>query len=53
MMKSLNLKVDKPTTIQCLGDDNLLTFNMKQAAKYFDVNPHTIEPRLRKLNMTS
>jgi DNA (cytosine-5)-methyltransferase 1 len=53
IMKSLNIKFNKPTNIKPLGDDSLLTFDMKQAAKYFQVSPHIIEPRARKSNLTS
>ncbi len=53
IIKSLDIKLDKPTTIKNLGDSSLLSFDMTQAAKYFQVNPHTIEPRFRKANITS
>lgn len=51
IIKCLDIKLDQPTTIKHLGDDVLLGFGMTQAAKYFQVNPHTIEPRVRKSNI--
>ena len=53
IIKCLDIKLNKPTKIQDLGDENLLKLDMKAAAKYFAVNPDVIEPRLRKLNITS
>ncbi len=51
IIKCLDINLDQPTTIKHLGNDVLLSFGMTQAAKYFQVNPHTIEPRVRKSNI--
>ncbi|MBO3460540.1 DNA cytosine methyltransferase [Aetokthonos hydrillicola Thurmond2011] len=48
IIKSLKMKLTKPLTIQNLGNQKLLTFDMSEAAKYYGVNPQVIEPRLRK-----
>jgi len=49
IIKTLNICPNKPEIIQNLGDENLLMFDMSQAARYYNVDPHTIEPRIRKL----
>jgi len=48
IIKALNIKPYKPTIIQDLGNETLLTIGMSEAAKYYGVDPHVIEPRLRK-----
>lgn len=48
IIKLLNLSLSKPKVIQDLGDISLLIYDMSQVAKYYDVNPHTIEPRKRQ-----
>ncbi|TVP64686.1 MAG: DNA cytosine methyltransferase [Nodularia sp. (in: Bacteria)] len=53
IIKSLNIKLDQPTKIKHLESNILLSFDMREAAKYFAVNPHIIEPRLRKSNNRS
>ncbi len=45
-IKSSQLKSGK--NLEDLGESRLLTFDMSQAAKYFEVNPDVIEPRIRK-----
>jgi DNA (cytosine-5)-methyltransferase 1 len=40
--------LSKSENIQELGDEKLLTFDMSQAAKYYYVDSHIIEPRTRK-----
>jgi DNA (cytosine-5)-methyltransferase 1 len=51
LIKALNVKPYKPLIQTNLENISLLNFDMSQAAKYFDVNPHTIEPRTRKLKL--
>ncbi|WP_413174137.1 DNA cytosine methyltransferase [Anabaena azotica] len=45
-IKSSQLKCGKD--LKDLGEIRLLTFDMSEAAKYFEVNPDVIEPRIRK-----
>ncbi|MEA5620066.1 DNA cytosine methyltransferase [Cronbergia sp. UHCC 0137] len=47
IIKVLGVKLEQPKLVQDLGDISLLTGDMSQAAKYFGVNPHVIEPRIR------
>ncbi|MEA5582980.1 DNA cytosine methyltransferase [Nodularia harveyana UHCC-0300] len=47
IIKCLDIKSNKSRMIKHLGNEILVSFNMKQAAKHFEVNPHTIEPRVR------
>lgn len=51
IIKVLSIKPKKPEEILELGDEKLLNFNMSQAAGYYGVDPHTIEPRVRKSRM--
>jgi DNA (cytosine-5)-methyltransferase 1 len=51
IIKVLNLEVKKPRKKYNLGDENLLIFNMSEAAKYFNVSINVIEPRLRKKDL--
>lgn len=46
--KIMQIKSRKPIKVEELGDRFLLRLDMSQAAKYFSVNPHIIEPRLRQ-----
>jgi len=49
IMKVLGIKPSKPTMVLQLGSANLLSFNMREAAQYFDVPHDTIQQRTRKL----
>ncbi|WP_066379376.1 DNA cytosine methyltransferase [Anabaena sp. CA = ATCC 33047] len=49
IIKLLNISPSKPKNIQKLGDINLLIYDMTQAAEYYGVHPHIIEPRKRKV----
>lgn len=51
IIKALGIAPTKPTEVQALGDEKLLSFNMSQAAKYHQVSPHAIEPRVRKAKL--
>ncbi|WP_414526802.1 DNA cytosine methyltransferase [Nodularia chucula] len=48
IMEKLNVSLFKPEEIKILGNDNLLTYDMSKAAKYYGVNYRIIEPRIRK-----
>lgn len=48
IIQVLNVKVNKPRSMKILDELSFLTFDMSEAAKYFGVAPHVIEPRLRK-----
>jgi DNA (cytosine-5)-methyltransferase 1 len=48
VIKALDVKPYKPVIPKDLGSEQLLTTNMPEAAKYYVVDPHVIEPRLRK-----
>lgn len=48
IIKVLGVCPSKPGMIQELGNENLLMFDMSQAARYYGVNPQIIEPRARK-----
>jgi DNA (cytosine-5)-methyltransferase 1 len=48
IIKVLNVEVEQPTSVKILDELSLLTLDMSDAAKYFGVNPHVIEPRTRK-----
>ncbi|MEI2581350.1 DNA cytosine methyltransferase [Scytonema sp. PRP1] len=48
ILKVLDVCLSKPGMIQELGNENLLMFDMSQAARYYGVNPQIIEPRARK-----
>jgi DNA (cytosine-5)-methyltransferase 1 len=48
IIKVLNVKIVKTVGVKNLENEELLTFNMSAAAKYFDVDPDVIEPRTRK-----
>ncbi len=48
IIKVLDIKPYKPAIIQELRNESLLTIDMSSAAKYYGVNPHVIEPRVRK-----
>jgi len=47
IIKALRIDLSKPDGIQELGAQKLLSFDMTQAAEYYSVNPHVIEPRIR------
>jgi DNA (cytosine-5)-methyltransferase 1 len=49
IIKVLGVCPSKSGMIQELGNENLLMFDMSQAARYYGVNPQIIEPRARKL----
>jgi DNA (cytosine-5)-methyltransferase 1 len=51
IMKALDIKPYKPKVTQDLGDSKLLNFVMSEAAKYFNVDPHVIEPRQKKSSL--
>ncbi|WP_414584809.1 DNA cytosine methyltransferase [Scytonema sp. PCC 10023] len=48
IIKVLGVCPSKPGMIQELGNENLLMFDMSQAARYYGVNPQIIESRARK-----
>jgi len=48
IVKMLKVKPTKPKTVLDLGGEELLSFNMKDAAKYFNVSSTVIAQRLRK-----
>jgi len=48
IIKVLDINPYKPAMIQELRNESLLTIDMSSAAKYYGVNPHVIEPRVRK-----
>jgi DNA (cytosine-5)-methyltransferase 1 len=48
IIKMLNVSPSKTEMIQDLGNENLLMFSMSQAAKYYGVHSHVIEPRIRR-----
>jgi DNA (cytosine-5)-methyltransferase 1 len=48
IIELLNPYPSKPQIIQNLGDVNLLSYNMSQAARYYNVDPHIIKPRTKK-----
>lgn len=48
IVKMLNVKTTKPKIILDLGEEKLLAFNMKEAARYFEVSSTVIAQRLRK-----
>ncbi|PSB01907.1 DNA cytosine methyltransferase [Merismopedia glauca] len=50
IMKVLGKLGDRPKVIYELGNPRLLKFNMSEAARYFQVDPHKIEPRIRNIN---
>ncbi len=47
IIKLLNISLSKPQIVQEMGDISFLTYDMSQAANYYNVDPHTIEPRIR------
>lgn len=49
IIKQLHICPFKPGVIQDLGDQNLLMYDMCQAARYYGVDSHIIEPRTRNL----
>lgn len=51
IMKALDIKPDKPNVTQNLGDSQLINIVMLEAAKFFGVERHVIEPRQRKSNL--
>ncbi|WP_016953031.1 DNA cytosine methyltransferase [Anabaena sp. PCC 7108] len=48
IIKVLAIQSYQPKGVKDLGEISLLRFDMSEAAKYFGVNPHVIEPRTRK-----
>jgi DNA (cytosine-5)-methyltransferase 1 len=48
MIKLLEVSLNKPQDKIKLGDEQLLSFNMSQAAQYYNVDPRLIQPRTRK-----
>ncbi|WP_242045093.1 DNA cytosine methyltransferase [Anabaena catenula] len=48
IINALNVVPYRPRSIKNLGNENLLHFNMSEAAKYYDVNADIIEPRTQK-----
>lgn len=47
IIKALGVYPSKPRIIQELGNENLLMYDMSEAAEYYGVNPQVIEPRKR------
>lgn len=48
IIKALDIHPFKPEVTRDLGDEKLLELDMSQAARYYGVDPHVIEPRTRK-----
>lgn len=48
IIKALDINPLKLEDEQELGDENLLKIDMSQAANYYGIHPHVIEPRTRK-----
>ncbi|MGF1487178.1 MAG: DNA cytosine methyltransferase [Prochloraceae cyanobacterium] len=48
IIKVLNVEPIKPTREQKLGNEQLISFKMAQAARYYNVDSQTIAPRSRK-----
>ena len=48
IIKSLGIEPFQTKCVKELGDISLLTLDMSEAAKYFGVSRHVIEPRTRK-----
>ncbi|MDD1415927.1 DNA cytosine methyltransferase [Dolichospermum sp. ST_con] len=48
IIKSLGIEPSQTKCVKELGDISLLTLDMSEAAKYFGVSRHVIEPRTRK-----
>ncbi|MEA5578049.1 DNA cytosine methyltransferase [Anabaena sp. UHCC 0451] len=48
IIKVLNVETAQPKGVKISDELSLLTLDMSEAAKYFGVNPHVIEPRTRK-----
>lgn len=47
IMKLLEVNLNKPQDKIKLGDEQLLSYNMSQAAKYYHIDPHRIQLRSR------
>jgi DNA (cytosine-5)-methyltransferase 1 len=47
ILRSLGVRVPRPTTALPVSQNGLLSFNMKEAAEYFNVQPDVIARRLR------
>ncbi len=47
ILKALNRQGQKPSEPLAAGQPHTLRWNMREAAKFFEVPAHTIEPRLR------
>jgi DNA (cytosine-5)-methyltransferase 1 len=50
IIQMLDVIPTKPIEVLALGDEKLLSFNMREAARYFEVSSTVIAQRLRKLN---
>jgi DNA (cytosine-5)-methyltransferase 1 len=48
IIKLLEINLNKPQDKIKLENEELLSFNMSQAAQYYNVDPHVIQPRTRK-----
>lgn len=48
IIKILDIRLSKPGIMQELGNENLLMFDMSQAARSYGVNPQILQPRARK-----
>jgi DNA (cytosine-5)-methyltransferase 1 len=53
IMKSLQIKPQKPKTMLSLGDEKLLSFNMTDAARHYRVSSTVIAQRVRKTPFTT
>ncbi|MGB3536446.1 MAG: DNA cytosine methyltransferase [Microcoleaceae cyanobacterium] len=51
MIKLLEINLEKIQDKILLGDEKLLSFNISQAAEYYHVDPHVIQPRSRKMKV--
>ncbi len=48
IIKALGVTLIQPNNKQQLGEEKLLQLNMSQASQIYNVDPHVIEPRMRK-----
>lgn len=49
IIKALGVYPSKPIEVWAIGDEKWLSLDISQAANHYGVDPHVIEPRIRKL----
>ncbi len=49
IIRVLQVKPELPSRMIAWGDENYLYWKMREAAQFFEVHPHTIEPRMRRI----